>query len=202
MFLSFNLLPKKPACMHYIKLSAFFAISLCISVIFASCTGVKITNSPIPVQVNKLKLSNTKKIKLTTQSNENSQIIGHQYLFLFIPFGRIITENPDISLYNKAYSKLAVKGYKIENSKLSKMNRLHLTINNLRLTAYDLLFIRNIYCETEIKMDFLDPDNRVKYSQIFKAKKSSYKPLAFSKELQHIYEQCLDQAVNQLLNNI
>jgi hypothetical protein len=167
-----------------------------------SCTSVKIDTYQIPPAAKKLESTNRKRINLESASLGKFSPAGHQFLFFLIPFGRIEIPEPETSVHNKAETKLNLMGYNVNSQHSDGSGTLKITLNKLQLSAYDLFFMRRIYCEIELQTEVYDRDKHLIFSKNAKSAKSSFKSMGFKPQLEHIYQQCLDEAINQALINI
>lgn len=173
------------------------------SALASGCVSVRVHGSQVPEQVFKLALTNRKLIKLqvTVPQTTSPAIFGHQYLLIFIPFGRIIVPELEASLFNKAYTALSISGYRIAERAHPHSPTIHIQLKKFQLTAYDYIFRRKIYCAADYEIQRIDQNGALKYADPGKVVVYKYKSMAFKRELEHVYNLCLQEVIDHALNS-
>jgi hypothetical protein len=119
---------------------------------------------------------------------------GYQYLFLFIPFSNVIITNLDEMLLKSSILQLALKGYKIDDSYNPKSPQFTIKLLDLRLNAFDFIFIRKISAHVKIKLTYQENNSSFLYTEILDGSSSSYRPYGFERHLIFELEKAFSKA--------
>jgi hypothetical protein len=99
---------------------------------------------------------------LTSFRCDHERYLGHQYLLMAIPFGRISLESPADTIWSHLYTEAALLGVNLIQTQNPTSAELEITCSELSLTAYDLLFTRllhgSIVLEVQYKLNGLTAD--------------------------------------------
>ena len=132
--------------------------------------------------------------KLTKPSN-----LGLQFMLIFIPAGRIYSENPIEDLANAIKQAFLLKRNILEISDLqsdSDSQAPVLMLTNISLTAFDFLVLRKISCQIEGELSL--NIHGLKVQREISGEYSTWKPFAFTRELSFVYKQCLNDFAQKL----
>lgn len=187
--------------------NTFYLIFFFIICLTAGCLNTNLKSEPILKQIKSLLISNKRLIGLRIQDLTDSEIIGHQYLFIILPFGRIKAPQLSEQLINQAQTTLAIKGY---SPKIASSNNqidfdypaIHISIDAISLTAYDLIFMRKIVCKLDLSAKLISPDKTIMRDEKTTTYQSKYVSFAFEPELSNILRVTIDRSISELLNKI
>lgn len=147
------------------------------------------------------------KILIDYQSNFDP-VLGHQYALFLIPFGKNTTSldlktyfsqflelNHYLVINNSEYQNIVKNGQKIDY-------QLQLSIDRLKLNAFDLFFMRRIVCEMDLLISLSSLSSGQTYQEYITQQEVDYFPFAFSTQLNHTFENCLFNLSEQLLEKL
>ncbi len=143
--------------------------------------------SPRPALPGLLTLNslNSRPLRLEVTSNTKPSL-GHQFLFLVIPFGRISLPQSAEYLYNQLFEDLVVHGARVtpllEHS--FAIPKFKVEVLDINETAYDFIFIRWIRCSISVRVSY-SPSHDIQGEPVeISESTSTLSPFAFRKELQ------------------
>lgn len=180
---------------------------LLISATLCGCVRTLIRSEPDDPHLAKLLSLNQRLIDLDvvleTSSPERSveigHSLGHQYLFFVIPFGRIESAGLIGDFTQRAVLQLGLRGYRPNGG--STASRLTITIVDAQLTAYDLFFVREIYCSFKVVGE-LTKNGIIVARAESRPTQRFFRALAFERELRKAYFATIDEGIKQLLNDV
>ena len=141
-------------------------------------------------------------IFLSSSGGSQNLSLGHQYLFLIIPFGHVVLADSQQKLFNAAYEKLSLMGYKPlvppESGSNQYFPRVDIVLKDIQLNAYDLLALRKIAARLCIEVSFQKSSLEQLNSKLICETSSSFKAFAFEKQLTFQLDQTLRQTFDHL----
>jgi len=127
-------------------------------------------------------------------------MLGHQYLFVGIPFGSVYLQDAAVSIYQHALINLALRGYKVHPPR-DAAPELRLTLSDFESTAYDLLFVRRVRASATLELAFRRrPDRTLVLVCHATGSSSEFSRFGFTAELTRQAERALQNALNQLFS--
>jgi len=131
-------------------------------------------------------------------------VAGHQYLLVFVPFGRIVVPAPLEDLYVMALSKLSERGYRTHRLPASAgpemQPRLRLELLELDASGYDILFARRVSCALSLRASFLRKADASTLTITGEGHFSQFRRFAFKPELEHACNTALEIALQKVLD--
>ena len=158
-----------------------------------ACLKTPLPAFSVDKNIFRLQSLNTKEIGLQVTQVANASL-GRQFLFLVIPFGRVVEPNFTQRAYDIAFQDLSMRGYRTvaRSSMLSSTPQLRIIPVNLSLDAYDFIFFRKIVARVELELRF--GTTRIEWTT---AEESTYTRTAFASELGVIFDKTLSKALNR-----
>ncbi len=174
------------------------AVFLPLVLFLAGCLHTSLPPRQVLPDIYRLGRVAERQVQLETNSEVPEQsTLGHQYLFIGIPFGRISLADPKQALYESASRGLAQERIGITNAS-SAHPELKLSLEDLQLTAYDFIFIRRIVCRVRLKAEFTRPSSSAPLTKVFTATETDWVSLAFERELQRVLFRALDSSITTM----
>ena len=174
-------------------------VPLLSSAVLMGCAHTRISARDIPQDATKLAGLNSKSISIAVDCPVD-EIVGHQYLFIIFPFGRISIEHPGNHLRNHLYVAMAEAGLKplLVNTEQAD---LRVTCNVMSLTAYDLLFVRRIVAALQVTLS-LPGIGSQRFTTVRDFRLSATKPLAFYQQLEYLLHQLFTEAATEIARSV
>ena len=127
---------------------------------------------------------------------------GHQFVFLFLPLGKVVIEHPDNALFTELYSALTLRGYKVVPALQTQVNSpnfpvLEVTLEQLTLSAYDLFFTRRLACSLTLNAKLWREDGAQLIGST-SINESKYRSLGFRPQLEGLLRHSFDQGISDL----
>jgi hypothetical protein len=167
----------------------FFLISLGVN----SCVRTGLTADPAPRSLSKLAHLNNRPIRLEVEAPQSPISLGHQYLLIVIPFGRITLEEPKKYIFNLVYEDLVLKGFSPVTAHGTK-RELRVKLESMNATAYDLLFIRLVRCSVDLDINF----NGLHF--IAQGSASSFRRYGFKPQIEELLKAASKDAMQDMLS--
>ena len=172
----------------------------------SGCTTSQIVDTPIAPKAPLLgestrysKRREREKPKVSLQlelSEEISERLGSQY-FLFLPLGKTTSGELEAHSFNVAYSHLNALGYEVLLEKSQEVPTLHIRIEDVSITTYDLIVSRLVKSSVRISAQWDYEGGKLTYSS---AERSQYIRLPFSKEVTQQYRMALTEALQRAIS--
>ena len=161
----------------------------------SACAHTRIAARPIPPEADKLARLAPRSIAFHLECGVD-EIVGHQYLLLILPFGRISIEDPARHLANHLVVALAergIAGYEASAEQASVQIR----CEDLSLTAYDYFFVRQIVGRLSWSIDAL-PESSIDKPIVQRNRTSALKAVAFHSQLEYQLHHLLTEAAESI----
>jgi hypothetical protein len=127
------------------------AILFLINGLVSGCVSTELPFAPLEPAVVRLATVAEHGVNLRVTVNTSPLRLGHQYLFLAIPFGSISLPHPSTVLTDALYRELAVAGIRaVPDGNEAGLPTLTVSVRDLSTSAYDLLFVRRVTASAEL----------------------------------------------------
>ncbi|RIL04796.1 MAG: hypothetical protein DCC75_12275, partial [Proteobacteria bacterium] len=125
------------------------------------CFPTKLPDSaPLSQKVFELAAANSRPLALSVTCPSEPYLLGYQFLFIVIPFGRVELPDPKSTLSRASYQFLARQGFKLLTSQpLGASHQgpgIHLKLDSFSVNVYDFIFVRRVSAEVAISAEFSD----------------------------------------------
>jgi hypothetical protein len=182
-----------------IGLRALWLYPLLVVCIFSSgCAHTRIAPRPVPPEAQRLIALAHREVSISVHCPVD-EIVGHQYLLILLPFGRISIAEVDQHLKNALVTELSQSGIAVRFVAHDQNADLVIRCNALSLSAYDLIFVRRIVAQLSLQVSHkLSPDFSIPYE----IQESEYRSFAFHAQLERLLHKLFSvavQRVNQVL---
>ena len=175
-------------------------ILLCL---LSGCMTTTLQPTPILPAVSKLALSNEQPIALSVKNDLQEQVVGHQYLFIIFPFGRITNASVSTLIKNEAITGLTLNGFKVlERQEEPRIPLVEIVVRDLQLTAYDYIFFRRIVCKITLGGEIRHGISDKVRTWETTVSESATVSLAFEAELDRVLTRTKEAAIKDLLINL
>lgn len=182
---------------------------LVILLILSACVKTNLNPPPVLGKVFELHQLNQKSLDVKIEPNIHNFTLGHQYVFLFFPFGKIKSQISSDPLNNLFFTELVLNGHKpnaplkdLDNSTIKVANPLlEVNILSQQVSAYDFLVIRRISCSIELEARLTLPKN-IERLALVSTNYSEIKTYAFQPQLEKVYNQCLVDIVSKTIQEL
>lgn len=135
---------------------------------------------------------------LQVQSSE----LGHQYMLLFIPFGRIFLDKNDSRdwIAERAKRALVLAGYRVEESGLPYQADLIVEIcpRNLRATAFDFFLVRRLVAEISFDISFQRKGDPLPLQFTVAERATQLRKFGFGPDLRAVLEEAGEKAFQRV----
>lgn len=158
------------------------------------CAHTRIPPHPLQVEAVRVAGLNQRTLRYHVDC-EIDEIVGHQYLLIAFPFGRISLENPSKHLAHAIFRELAIAGFRPREAGISEAD-LIVRCDDLSLTAYDFLFFRRIIAALDLTITRKEGPNAGD-SHIF-SHSAANKAFAFFRQLDHVWDDALTEAAQSV----
>ncbi|MDC0358658.1 hypothetical protein OAO01_07575 [Oligoflexia bacterium] len=146
---------------------------------------------------------NTAPLGLVIEGQKERFSAGHQYLFVIIPFGRVVIEDPSKYLERSAYTKLALLGYKpLVNSTGTRHKTLQIRIDSLQASAFDFLFFRRVVARVSLGASLKDGLGNEIAEVTADASHASVRKYGFHTELEYALDKSFSAALSDLFEQL
>jgi len=171
--------------------------------LLSACVNTQLAVHKLEPSVLKLQDSNTRNIYLHMKESSENTSLGHQFLFILFPVGRIQHQNPKAAILQEATTRLALSGFRVfESTDSSDYPLLNLSITSLQLSAYDFIFFRKIVCKIKLRAELWRRSSMP--AKVWETSQSThdYRALAFEPQLDHLFTSTLQASVVEALSEI
>lgn len=161
-----------------------------------------------PPELQRLLTIPSRPLQLVVTTPESTRSVGHQYLFLIVPVTWVSVPHLEREANTLVASAAARRGWKVQPRQLDDSGVLstpaesapvlRVTITELSLSGYDLLFVRRPYASVEVQGTFqrgAAPARRCEVSH----QTGSMERFAFGPELSRTLEAALRTSFEELL---
>ncbi len=148
----------------------------------------------------RLSRANGRPIQLRLTYQPLSPRLGHQFVLLLLPFGRIELEQPENFFLKYAARSMAITGY--SPSAGPNLPQLHVEIIEASLTAYDLFFVRRIAAHLMARATLLSRQGEILSAAECRHEAASYEPFAFEPELSALYGRAAEEMFADLFGRL
>lgn len=138
----------------------------------------------------------------SSAEKDNLLPLGHQYLFVVVPFGRISAVDPLQALFVKSAWLLSERGYRAHavREKHSGAPLIKLKLQTFSASGYDMLFARKVTCSLELQAEIQLASGLDTRSARAQGESSALRPYAFQEELEYHCEKALELALRRLFD--
>lgn len=175
-------------------------LGLPILLILSGCLRTDLPTQPTPIKVFELAAVNPRPLRLEVTPFPDDSL-GHQFLLLMVPFGSIYIPDTAGTVERNLYTNLALQGYKPIINKGTELG-LKVTVENIQVTAYDLLVIRRIVSRVKLRGEILNHQGQILRSSTINEEFIYFKTFAFGTQLEHAYSKALDAASKALIKDL
>lgn len=164
------------------------------------CVKTTLTPEALDRPFLSLAAANRNPINIVIVEPEPEFTLGHQFLFPIFPVGRINTSDMGRFLSKAAFQELSLAGYSPQGQSSFTNSGATLTINlkKASLSGYDLFLTRRLKCDLSISGVYQKNGlSRGEYTT--QTEVSHYETYAFKSELENVFDECLRQAMSDLL---
>lgn len=165
------------------------------------CTSTGISVPPVTPAIERLAALASHGVRLSVAAPTAPLALGHQYLFVAIPFGSISLMEPQTTLFRALSTELAIAGIRAlpaEGDSAAPM--VTVAPIDLRLTAFDLIFTRRVGASVRLQVTVSSPDP-TEPALHFEAsgESGSFERFGFTPELSNALSEALSQAGRELV---
>ena len=185
----------------------FLSISLLLASLVAltGCVSTTIEREALPPEVFELAAVNSKRIGLRVVQDEIDNVVGHQFLLFFLPFGRVSIADPVKSVHRALYEELSIRGYKpipVSNELQSSTDTLFVRLKSIQASAYDFLFFRRVFSRIEISGSIVSENGESLPQVNALSNVGLTKRFGFEKELNEVLQLALLESSRELLDKL
>jgi hypothetical protein len=182
-----------------IGLRTLWRYTLLVAFIFSSgCAHTRIAPRPVPAEAQRLIALAQRNVSISVDCPVD-EIVGHQYLLIILPFGRISIAEVDQHIKNALVTELSQSGIAVSFIARDQNPDLVIRCNTLSLSAYDLIFVRRIVAHLSLQVSH---KHSLDISIPYEIGESEYRSFAFHAQLERTLLKLLSSAaerVNQAL---
>lgn len=174
----------------------------------AGCVLTAVPRAPISPEVFRLAASNDRAIRLDLSGPQETLSVGHQYLFIVIPFGRIVIEHPLDHLRTSAYTQASLSGLRPivdvpANDSAFDTPRLEIRLQDIQVSAFDFLFTRHIVCDVSVEARLFAPgSSSPEKLAAGRVAETEFVRYAFEPELQRVFLRAMDGALHEAISQL
>lgn len=181
------------------------ALGFC-ALLISGCVSTQITSPPLDPKVFQLAALNQNPIHLDVSAAAPDRKLGHQFVFIGIPFGEVESKNLNAIVQRTLYQKLALRGFTpivgrpLSTDFSATAPSLDVLIDSAQASAFDMLVTRHLSCSLDISAQLSKSDMRreARGTGTFE----HFGAFAFERELSLCLSEALDRATDQLLNDL
>lgn len=180
-------------CQNLLKSFTFQRLLLS-CLIFTGCAHTRIAPRPIPIEALRLVdlAQKTVSIKVNCPVDE---VVGHQYLLIFLPFGRISVAEIENHFKHALVTEVSQSGVAPFFVEQDKDADFIVRCETLSLTAYDLIFFRRIASNISLKL----ANKRFSNHEIpLAVEESEYRAFAFHAQLERVLQKLFLAAAQRI----
>ena len=177
----------------------------------SACTTVYLAPRGINPDTKKLAALNRQKINVRVTLAKEFKTLGHQYLFLLIPYGQIQHHSVKQLISDAIYRELSISGFspqivfeespKKVSSLLPQKPLLEINVKDLSLTAYDLLVTRKVTGRIDLTSKLILAKGETDYPEIrIQENYSEFKSLPFKIQLERILEKLIIKTMPEVID--
>ena len=169
--------------------------------ISTGCVTSRLVQDPLPMEAYRLAAVNERMLGLHVTAPRGPIGAGRQFILLVIPFGRVMLQAPEQQLTAAAFVELAKRGYRpLLGAAGGKSIDVQLT--DVSAHAFDFLATRRIVCRVELHGELRDRDNRLLRQWDAEGRSTAWKQFAFAPQMNYVFNQAMQSAIEQLLQNL
>lgn len=165
---------------------------LLLTIFLCSCAHTRVAARPIPDEAVRLATINGQPLSFHVDCDVD-EIVGHQFLFVIFPFGRISLEDPKKHLSHALYREIAVAGFSPHETEEKDAN-LIVRCTDLSLSGYDYLLFRHIVATLELSIE--RPLIYASTPVVTYTRAGAFKAFAFHQQLEHLWTQAAAEAAH------
>ncbi len=191
-----------PILRKILSRSAFFCIL--ISNLLSGCISTGLTVPPPEAATLRLAALAPHQIRLVVTGSSTPLSVGHQYLFVAIPFGAISLIDPQTALRSALSTELAIGGIQVlpEGSDAA-VPLVTVTPTDIRVTAFDLIFTRRVSATVRLGVSVTPPDRPESAVTLEVGGESgSFERFGFTPQLAYALREALQEAGQQLATTL
>jgi hypothetical protein len=158
-----------------------------------ACVSTELPPKPMAPQFMRLNSLSSGGIRLNVVSKLSSPSAGHQYLLVIIPFGSVSVPSPEQRVWNASALKLALAGVRIVPAGDERAQALTITIEELRVNAFDLLVTRHVSARVRISALWHGTNLSAEGSQ------AEFRRVGFGPQLEDELDRAVSIAVDSVL---
>ena len=163
----------------------------------SGCLTTRIETTPLPTHFRQLLAANRHPIQLNCSAEQVSPNLGHQFLFLLLPFGQVVVDDPAAELCRIAKEELALKGFWISPAAPESVS---LLLQELALSGYDLLLTRRVVVDGLLNATISYKGRKTEFQTVID--NGEFRRFAFEKDLREILQTGLREAIKKLLQEL
>ena len=171
----------------------------------SACLRTELNAPALAPELLSLANTNTKKIVLSV-SSPAEQPLGYQYLLGFVPFGAIHLPHTQQFLLRVFFEQLTLRGFTSLLSLPAEPNaalpRLSVSVTELKLSAFDLLFTRRVRCRVTLKGQWNRPNGEMARAWESSVSKERYRSMPFEAELEGLLRETLTESAQEILSKL
>lgn len=187
------------------KLLRFFSVAvgpIVALVLLNGCAHTVFFGRPLDTTTFALAAGADRPIHLSTCPVEDRLALGHQYLFVVLPFGSLTLGNPGTYLQRRAYAGMSLAGLRPLTDKRQANDgpQLEVCIKDVSVTAYDLIFVRRATASVELTLTLVN--NGISTTVTTAASNKMYVKFAFKDRLESMLDKAVDAAFEKGLREL
>ncbi len=148
----------------------------------------------------KLSALSRRPVHLLIDASTGTLHLGHQYLLIIIPFGRVALQDPTQFIFDRAFEALAIRGFRVDNNNAAFAPTVRLQLEDLSVTAYDLLFTRRLRASIKLSLTTASADDTPLLHCSAQSEESTFARFGFAPQLTQVLQRALDKALNEVLS--
>ncbi len=171
--------------------------SILIIILSQGCVSTTIDGPSPEAPIERLAALAPNTINLIVEGSETPLPLGHQYLFVAIPFGTIALRSPLDALAESVHREFAIAGIRAFRGGTDPTRpTLTLRFTELHTSAYDLIVIRRVSAAARLSAQLTLPDSKLSLET--SGESSSFERFGFKPQLEAALAEALALASRQL----
>ncbi len=171
--------------------------SILISILSQGCVSTTIDGPSPEAPIERLAALAPNAINLIVEGSDTPRPLGHQYLFVAIPFGTIALRSPLNTLAESVHREFAIAGIRATRGGTDPTRpTLTLRFTELHTSAYDLIVIRRVSAVARLSAQLTLPDSKLAIET--SGESSSFERFGFKPQLEAALAEALALASRQL----
>lgn len=190
------------------RLRKILSLPLCFSILISNlttgCASTGITVPPPEAATLRLAALAPHGIRLEVTGSNTPLSVGHQYLFVAIPFGAISLIAPQTALRRALSTELAIGGIQaLPEGSDAAVPVVTVTPLDLQVTAFDLLFTRRVSATVRLGVTVALPTHPESVVTLeVRGESGSFERFGFTPQLSHALGEALQEAGQELVTTL